>query len=33
MTAFRSRAKDGFEAESQRKNHRPLSESMSTIGG
>lgn len=33
MNAFGSRAKDGFEAESRRKNHLPASESMSTIGG
>lgn len=33
MAAFQSRAKDGFEAESNRKNHLPVSESMSTIGG
>jgi cyclic pyranopterin phosphate synthase len=33
MSAFGSRAKDGFEAESRRKNHLPASESMSTIGG
>lgn len=32
-SAFRSRPKDGFEAESKRKNHLPASESMSTIGG
>lgn len=32
-SAFRSRAKDGFEAESKRKSHLPASESMSTIGG
>jgi cyclic pyranopterin phosphate synthase len=32
-SAFRSRLKDGFEAESKRKNHLPASESMSTIGG
>jgi molybdenum cofactor biosynthesis protein A len=31
MTAFRSRAKDGFEAEAHRK--KQVSESMSTIGG
>jgi molybdenum cofactor biosynthesis protein A len=33
MTAFRARPKDGYEAESKRKNHLPASESMSTIGG
>jgi molybdenum cofactor biosynthesis protein A len=33
LQAFKSRAKDGFEAESKRKNHSSLSESMSTIGG
>jgi molybdenum cofactor biosynthesis protein A len=33
LTAFGSRAKDGFEAESKRKSHLPASESMSTIGG
>lgn len=33
MHAFKSRAKDGFEAESKRKSHLPVSESMSTIGG
>jgi len=33
LTAFHSRAKDGFEAEEKRKNHAPVSESMSTIGG
>ena len=31
--ALNSRAKDGFEAEAKRKNHTPVSESMSTIGG
>lgn len=31
--ALNSRAKDGFEAEATRKNHTPVSESMSTIGG
>lgn len=31
--AFASRAKDGFEAESRRNLHNPVSESMSTIGG
>lgn len=30
---FKRRAKDGFEAEAQRKDHIPASESMSTIGG
>lgn len=33
LTAFKSRAKDGFEAEARRQNHLPVSESMSTIGG
>lgn len=33
LRAFHSRAKDGFEAEAKRKNHAPVSESMSTIGG
>jgi molybdenum cofactor biosynthesis protein A len=33
LKAFGQRAKDGFEAEQQRKNHRPAHESMSTIGG
>ena len=33
LMAFHSRAKDGFEAEAKRKNHAPVSESMSTIGG
>lgn len=33
MSAFKSRAKDGFEAEGKRHNHLPVSESMSTIGG
>jgi molybdenum cofactor biosynthesis protein A len=33
MTAFQARPKDGYEAESKRKNHLPASESMSTIGG
>jgi molybdenum cofactor biosynthesis protein A len=33
LTAFQSRSKDGFEAEAKRKNHTPVSESMSTIGG
>lgn len=32
-TVFRQRPKDGFEAEAQRKNHKPANESMSTIGG
>lgn len=32
-TAFQQRPKDGFEAEERRKNHKPASESMSTIGG
>ena len=33
LVAFNSRPKDGFEAEGKRKNHLPVSESMSTIGG
>lgn len=33
LQAFHSRSKDGFEAEAKRKNHSPVSESMSTIGG
>jgi molybdenum cofactor biosynthesis protein A len=33
LVAFNSRVKDGFEAERKRKNARPVSESMSTIGG
>ena len=33
INAFQSRPKDGFEAERKRKNHLPISESMSTIGG
>ena len=33
LVAFKSRPKDGFEAEGKRKNHLPVSESMSTIGG
>ncbi|MEO8472204.1 MAG: GTP 3',8-cyclase MoaA [Chryseolinea sp.] len=33
MRAFGSRVKDGFEAEAGRRNHTPVSESMSTIGG
>jgi cyclic pyranopterin phosphate synthase len=33
INALNSRAKDGFEAEAKRKNHAPVSESMSTIGG
>jgi molybdenum cofactor biosynthesis protein A len=33
LLAFHSRSKDGFEAEAKRKNHSPVSESMSTIGG
>ena len=33
LLAFNSRSKDGFEAERKRKNHQPVSESMSTIGG
>lgn len=31
--ALNTRSKDGFEAEAKRKNHTPVSESMSTIGG
>jgi molybdenum cofactor biosynthesis protein A len=33
LLAFNSRPRDGFEAERKRKNHLPVSESMSTIGG
>ena len=33
LSAFQHRAKDGFEAEANRKNKNPVSESMSTIGG
>lgn len=33
LHAFRNRAKDGFEAEAQRKEGTPAIESMSTIGG
>ncbi len=33
LSAFQARSKDGFEAEAKRKNHNPVSESMSTIGG
>jgi len=33
MSAFRSRAKDGFEAEANRLEQKGISESMSTIGG
>ncbi|MES2731113.1 MAG: GTP 3',8-cyclase MoaA [Bacteroidota bacterium] len=33
LTAFAHRAKDGFEAEANRKLSNPISESMSTIGG
>jgi molybdenum cofactor biosynthesis protein A len=33
IKVLNSRAKDGFEAEAKRKNHTPVSESMSTIGG
>lgn len=33
LSAFRSRAANGFEAEEHRINHIPVSESMSTIGG
>jgi molybdenum cofactor biosynthesis protein A len=33
LYAFSHRAKDGFEAEEKRKDHQPVHESMSTIGG
>jgi cyclic pyranopterin phosphate synthase len=33
LKAFSQRAKDGFEAEKKRKDHLPVHESMSTIGG
>lgn len=33
LDAFHHRPKDGFEAELSRKNHHPVTESMSTIGG
>lgn len=33
LGAFSKRAKDGYEAETQRQNQLPISESMSTIGG
>ena len=33
LDAFSHRAKDGFEAEKKRKDHSPVHESMSTIGG
>lgn len=33
LNAFAHRPKDGFEAEEKRSNHKPVSESMSTIGG
>jgi molybdenum cofactor biosynthesis protein A len=33
LKAFRNRPKDGMEAEQNRINHAPISESMSTIGG
>jgi cyclic pyranopterin phosphate synthase len=33
LHAFGHRAKDGFEAEANRKDHQPAYESMSTIGG
>ena len=33
LQAFNQRAKDGFEAEANRKDHQPAHESMSTIGG
>lgn len=33
VKVFHQRAKDGFEAEANRKDHQPVYESMSTIGG
>lgn len=33
ISAFNHRPKDGFEAEQKRRNHLPVTESMSTIGG
>ena len=33
LSAFNNRAKDGFEAEQKRSVQKPISESMSTIGG
>ncbi len=33
LSAFNQRARDGYEAEKQRKNNLPVTESMSTIGG
>jgi cyclic pyranopterin phosphate synthase len=33
LNAFSNRPKDGHEAESKRANHKPVNESMSTIGG
>ncbi len=33
LYAFNKRPKDGFEAEEKRRYHRPVTESMSTIGG
>jgi molybdenum cofactor biosynthesis protein A len=33
LNAFKARAANGFEAEAKRKNHLPVNESMSTIGG
>jgi molybdenum cofactor biosynthesis protein A len=33
VTAFSNRSKDGHEAENKRANHKPVNESMSTIGG
>ncbi|MBX2945972.1 MAG: GTP 3',8-cyclase MoaA [Cyclobacteriaceae bacterium] len=33
LNAFAHRPKDGFEAEGRRSKHKPVSESMSTIGG
>jgi hypothetical protein len=33
LKAFNQRPKDGFEAEQRRKDHQPVHESMSTIGG
>jgi molybdenum cofactor biosynthesis protein A len=33
LKAFKNRPKDGLEAEQHRSNHKPVTESMSTIGG
>jgi cyclic pyranopterin phosphate synthase len=33
LEAFNDRPRNGFEAEARRKNHTPVLESMSTIGG